>query len=230
MRCEIFIHACFNSRGDGLKILDSQLKRILENKFLTEICQRINLIILGKVKVKVKAMPHQLSDKIYVVYTSPNMKEWEFPTINLIRKRAAEPDAPELILYLHTKGVRSPDGQEAYREDWRLMMEHFLVDHAEFCVDKLQTHETVGCNYSDPPHYSGNFWWAHSSYLKNNREIEATEDRNVAETWLLAPRPRPKTTHHYNIFASRVNHYNERFPLDRYKDKLDQGETITLLR
>ena len=49
-------------------------------------------------------------------------------------------------------------------------MLYCLVDNSDKCIKLLNIYDTVGVNVREhdenPLHYSGNFWWARSSYLQ----------------------------------------------------------------
>jgi hypothetical protein len=74
------------------------------------------------------------------------------------------------VLYFHSKGVKSNLPVKVYW--WSLMMQYFLMRHADRCLGLLDTHDAVGCDWKLPlpgetfsPHFSGNWWWATGSYL-----------------------------------------------------------------
>lgn len=85
------------------------------------------------------------------------------------------------ILYIHTKGL-SRDDYEYNVHAWRLYLEYFTIHRWSDCVLKLDKYDCVGTEWAvitslvDPqtqqpqrnynPHYSGNFWWATSKYIK----------------------------------------------------------------
>ena len=54
-------------------------------------------------------------------------------------------------------------------EQWRDLMEYFLIRYHEKCLEIFNTNikiDTIGINVAGKPyHYSGNFWWACGRYL-----------------------------------------------------------------
>ena len=63
-------------------------------------------------------------------------------------------------------------------------------------------------------HFSGNFWWATSEYLKNLYEFNETNVNKMdAEKWLFSNNPI-----YYEMHNSRINHYNIPYPKDKYCD------------
>lgn len=120
------------------------------------------------------------------------------------------PDAK--ILYFYNKGVTHFNhGSWFYTTNsWRLYMEYFLIQRWKDCIEKLESYDTVGTefmkqsNYWDGNnnwreefnwHYSGNFWWANASYLKNLDPdyLFSNEENNIrmrAEFWLCTNKPK----------------------------------------
>ena len=97
------------------------------------------------------------------------------------------------------------------------MMLYFLVNKCSECFDLLNNYDTVGCNFTITstfqPHYSGNFWWATSNYIKSLKKIPDGSERHLAEWWLLSN----KSVKSYEIHNSRTNHYHSEYSLKLYK-------------
>ena len=77
------------------------------------------------------------------------------------------------FLYIHSKGVKSriigDDTLDNSIYLWRTWMEYFLMTQHNECLDKLNTHDIVGVNFSNQKignHFSGNFWWSTGKYYK----------------------------------------------------------------
>lgn len=76
--------------------------------------------------------------------------------------------------YAHTKGIRYFGSDELHKascvSSWIKLMTHYNFVNWRNAVACLQTHDVYGCEYHDkgifPRHYSGNFWWANSQYIK----------------------------------------------------------------
>lgn len=110
------------------------------------------------------------------------------------------------ILYFHTKGVTQTQEQRKYVDSWRRYMEYFAIEKWNNTIKYLADHDTVGVEYKtkatwdnstffDFPHYSGNFWWANSSYIATldpkfmDQRFVAHEidmSRWLPEMWLLS--------------------------------------------
>lgn len=120
----------------------------------------------------------------------------------------------EPILYLHSKGVSRVGNANV--QAWINYMEHFAINKWRDCWDKLKQHTTCGVNLQFTPgvHYSGNFWWANSNYIKSLNQFEiamkewkvphcGSVDRAYCEFWLLDNNSNnPATLHN-----SGVDHY-----------------------
>lgn len=151
--------------------------------------------------------------KIRVMQYDSDPKLFELPTINLMWK-FSQTHPNTNILYLHTKGVSYGMVPPTVR-DWTNYMLYFLVD--KFNNTDLEeigtTYDTVGLNYLDKPnpHYSGNFWWTHTNYIRMLKPI-ISGVRHDAEWWILSdPNVRKKIIHNSNI-----NHYQQLYPPNLY--------------
>jgi hypothetical protein len=103
-------------------------------------------------------------------------------------------------------------------------MEYFLVEHAEKCIEKLnQGHTTVGILYSKSPtpHYSGNFWWAKTSYLRTLPYLSMISTHE-AELWLLMNHKCKL----YSMHNSCIDHYRFSYPKKIYTQCMNLKEIV----
>lgn len=82
------------------------------------------------------------------------------------------------MLYLHAKGVTAYTNHLARGDAqtlknyhlWRAFLNWGVIENydSEWFDDKLVEYDMIGVNYfNEPaPHFSGNFWWANSRYIK----------------------------------------------------------------
>jgi hypothetical protein len=80
------------------------------------------------------------------------------------------------VLYLHAKGITSVDNHlkngnvNTFKNYyyWREFLHWGVIERWRECVWLLNRYDSVGVNFfNEPsPHYSGNFWWSKSSYIK----------------------------------------------------------------
>ena len=131
------------------------------------------------------------------------------------------------FLYIHSKGV-SIYNEPFYNNivDWRNLMERFLINKYELCIDHLNDYDTVGINYCEiPQHYSGNFWWSTYKYFIT---LPTTHD---TEGLLFLNKPKYITL--YQSGLQGYGHYTSAYPesfIDKYifLPKLDHsGDDIS---
>jgi hypothetical protein len=133
------------------------------------------------------------------------------------------------ILYIHTKGV-------SYKPDhyffpgivsWINYMLYCLVDNSDKCIKLLNIYDTVGVNVREhdenPLHYSGNFWWARSSYLQ---KLLPFSFKNKYDCEFLTLSQNPK---YFNIFT--LHHmYQNIYALSTYQDEVLKSFENELLK
>jgi len=84
----------------------------------------------------------------------------------------SETDPCSQYWYAHTKGIKYFDSHDEHTKncviDWIKLMIHWNFVNWRIASEKLLIHDTYGCehHYLPLPHYSGNFWWANSHYIK----------------------------------------------------------------
>ena len=101
-----------------------------------------------------------------------------------------------------------------------------LVNHSDSCLQLLlNNYDTIGCNYKEkgenPQHYSGNFWWAKSSYL-SRLDCTKFETKYDAEFQLMSENPK-----YFNILKIH-DMYQNACTLDTLKPVIDQSFTNVL--
>lgn len=202
-----FIHSCtFENQNTSVldyivdKINKSGLINILDNVFIINIGSPI--------ENKYNTL-NDGSNKYILTNYSENKLLYENPTINKIKQFADEnPDS--YILYLHTKGNSYGNPWQGII-DWTNMMLYFLVEKHTICINKLNMdYDTVGCNLFEKPsiHYSGNFWWAKTNYIKTLNLLDENKPSKMApEFWVLQNKPKICTIH-----SSGVDHYWKLYP------------------
>jgi hypothetical protein len=93
---------------------------------------------------------------------------------------------------------------------------HFNITQHQTCRAHLHTHDAVGVNLqgaapNDMLHYSGNFWWSTSRYIRTlNKCIHA--GHTSPEFWLTETR----SGSYLSLWTSGVDHYDEPYAADRY--------------
>jgi len=138
-----------------------------------------------------------LGDGKFEVFATDAVEDYEFPTLARAWREARERAGPFLCYYLHTKGA-SLAGTPRQRgaNAWRAYMEYFTLERWQDCAAILRDHDTCGVELqSSDSHYSGNFWWATSDYLRKLPDADRYWDENrgnriAAEFYLCLARPK----------------------------------------
>jgi hypothetical protein len=200
MSIEIFYHMyCVNDCVD--RFIKTYNK--LHESGLVEACNNINVVLVGDDKVgRYETQINYLKKVKTQCHSSETFGEMN--TIKAIQY-FAQTTTDAQVLYLHSKGVSR--GVNKNIEAWVNYMEYFLIENYQNCLEKLKEYDTVGVDFYDKPmkHYSGNFWWANSSYVKTLPDFETglnsglvNEPRWYCEFWLLNGNCSPCNLHSSN--------------------------------
>lgn len=114
--------------------------------------------------------------------------------------------------YVHLKGLMHAG--DPCVEDWREMLEYFTIDCWRRMKEELDSGtDIVGCNLqSEPaPHFAGNFFWIRHDvpfHLKPPNMLDSPE------FWIGSAR---KKLDIKSVHDSKINHYQERYPPERYR-------------
>ena len=200
-----FIHSC-HLLESGTEKLDLILEAVLKVK-------EIQVITINNIGLRLDSKYEAMDPRIIVVHCSDNPLEFELPTLRLMHEFSLNSPNTK-ILYVHTKGISYPKGDSRYEPglDWINYMLYFLCEKSEKCLKLLDTHDVVGCNFSEnpKPHFSGNFWWATAKYLKG-LELTNLVDKMSAEWWLHSGKPEKAT-----LWNSEKNHFLEKYSKEEY--------------
>lgn len=195
--------ACFihNANLDiwGTEILENLVNTMKNTNFF----DLVEFVFINNVgKFLDESMFENISNKIIIKNYSTDTKQYEYCTLNLIHS-FSKINLDYKILYLHSKGCTHPRNKSyiSNLQDWVNFMLYCLVENASSCVELLENNDCVGCNLrypqygdntslynGDPKHYSGNFWWAKSSYLASN-PVENLRGYYEAEWYLFKQNP-----------------------------------------
>ena len=177
-----FFH--FTNIGRGYQIFLEQIQHI-KSSGLYDKLDFIFIVMLGP-HIKLNNDP-----KFKVIYYSPNPLEWEFPTIKLIKNFSDNINKKVNLLYMHTKGTLD----KPHAKEWREYLEHFLISKYSDCLYYLNNgRDGVGVNVNLHPkngpnatrcHFSGNFWWSNTDYIKSLTSNLTQEDRYSTEHFII---------------------------------------------
>ena len=159
---QIYFHIA--TIGKYQDIFDEIYSKIIESNLINQVGS-INLCIVGQGDLII-----QENDKIKI-YQDSDISSGEFFTLDLLKTFSDSVEQNHKILYLHTKGVTTPDNPCI--EDWRKYMTYFNINQYEKCLYSLNQYDSCGVDLVNDPtlHYSGNIWWANSSYIKKLHTI-----------------------------------------------------------
>jgi hypothetical protein len=143
-----------------------------------------------------------------------NLEKEESDTLKRL-KNFAESNDNYKILYIHTKGV-TIDSDPV--NDWRKYMNYCNIEKWRETLTLLDSYDAVGCNYMERssygpyPHFSGNFWWAKSEYIKTlDHSFLESDFRFDREFWIGTGKGKM-----FEVANSGINHYTERYERHRY--------------
>jgi hypothetical protein len=228
-----FFH--FTNIGKGYEIFLEQISNI-KTSGLYEKLDFIFVTMLGP-HIKLCEDP-----KIKVVYYSPNELEWEFPTIKLIKSFSDNVNNKKInLLYMHNKGVLN----KKYAKEWRDYLSHFLIFNHHTCLHYLnEGRDCVGVNINlhgganyGRCHFSGNFWWSNTNYIKLLPLFVNKQDRYATEHYLIGnyyskyinaislhncennlyENPLFPETYNYSIIKNKVLDEYNNFNIENYK-------------
>ncbi|MET0463416.1 MAG: class I SAM-dependent methyltransferase [Chitinophagaceae bacterium] len=144
------------------EIFREQMDQLGRNGF-----RRINLSMLGEQDDLISAgkILEESGITIELLHYDQDLTCFETPALQAIEEWAKMSNG--YVLYLHSKGVSSPEDNTKIK--WRRLMMHELVDNWESCMWQLLKYDVVGVNWRDMPpisHFCGNFWYASSRYIR----------------------------------------------------------------
>lgn len=141
----------------------------------------------------------------------------EFTTLELIEKDKEKFGDSDYILYIHTKGASKQDSENV--TSWRHLMNYFNIEKVKniFKIFEKTGYNTYGVLLGTAGKwklYSGNFWWAKSSYLKTIKMDGVRKNRFNAEVDYIQNGVDWKPYSSYN--REGENHYSILFKREEY--------------
>ena len=173
----VFYHlACL---GNWREVFDEQLVQLHRNDF-----QYLNLTVLGSGEDLQWALDtaNRLQIQPALLFHSEDLTCFETPAMKAIERHARQTDG--YVLYLHSKGVSNP--AHVSKMKWRRLMMRELVENWEHCLPQLAQYDLVGVNWRDMPpvsHFSGNFWYASTRYLRQLADFTHYYDNPYYKIW-----------------------------------------------
>lgn len=177
------------------------------------------------------------SENVRVVFNPKPNWHSEIETLVALQRTANMVVAEAKILYMNSLGVtwdannlelsqtmvQTMDGEIPYpvvcanKAKWRRYLEHFTIDQWRTCVSELDSHDCVGAELCtggflggkqhSQLHYSGNFWWTTSKYIRTLDDIFPFDSpdyvRFACEFWIGS-----KSPNHKNLFSFNRSLYS----------------------
>lgn len=213
MKNIIYLH--ITTINNYQQITDEIINSIIDSDLINNI-EQLSVVILG---VKPVILPNH--EKIKIIFKSPNLDLYEFATLNKLKEFSINTNENYNILYLHLKGLTSNNTNECIN-DWRRYMIWFNIYKWKDCLEKLETYDTCGVDLRNKPilHYSGNFWWSKTDYIKRLPNFEdlpiIISERHKAEFWLCSL----KTDNYSSLWDCGIDVYERhlyRYEKNKYK-------------
>jgi hypothetical protein len=141
----------------------------------------------------------------------------EFVTLDLIEKDKEKFGDSDYILYIHTKGASKQNLENVV--SWRHLMNYFNIEKYKniFKIFEKTDYNTYGVLLGSAGKwklYSGNFWWAKTSYLKTIKMDGVRKNRFNAEVDYIQNGVDWKPYSSYN--REGENHYSILFKREEY--------------
>lgn len=209
MNIYIYIHICCINNW---KSIFSKLYYTIKQSGLYDIIKGIKCNILSSDPHNILFFTELNDSKLEILGIDNNLNAYETPTINLLYEHALREDF--YVLYIHTKGVKHND-TNINVTDWVNYLTYFNIQKYDTCIQSLTEYDTVGVNLhigKDDTHYSGNFWWAKSDYIK---KLNPCVYNNYVspEFWLTEK----NIGKYLSLWNSNVNHYRQRYEEHKYR-------------
>ena len=141
----------------------------------------------------------------------------ELETLNHIYNHAKSNEGDN-ICYIHTKGVTNDN---ECISDWRNYMFHFCCKKYKDRISNLIDSDTCGVDLREEPklHYSGNFWWSRTNYIRTLCKPEDTisplTPRHRAEFWITSGHGKHTAVHDCGI--SVYDRHLHKYPPNKYE-------------
>jgi len=218
-RINVFWHN-FLFNNNWIKIFNEQFALIISSG-LYEKCEYIHCCINEKNEEIIKLSEKYNKIKVYVTYESSS----EYGSIKILSDFCKLNDS--YILYITNKGVTYHESNKP-QQDWRDLLNYFNITKFKNCLDILRKNKYncvgVNCNYHgterldkndvNSPHFSGNFWWSTSDYIKSIPSPLKDQHRYYYEQgWLYTGSIKFLP---YSLHNSNVDHSGYEYPRKKY--------------
>jgi hypothetical protein len=213
----------------GTNIIQRQFQKIKYSGLLDR-CDIIYIGYVGDIEFPCENIINHPKVQLIAKEKSGN----EGVTTRSLKKFCDEEENESLIMYIHNKGISH--NEDSPPDDWAIMMEYFVIEKWENSILLLEDKYTCGCelwSHTDRIncndfifHYSGNFWWSRSSYIKLLQHPNFSNRYTESEDWILQLVEHGIPKENFGILhrtsknryeRGMVNSYIDRYPFIYYK-------------
>lgn len=212
----IFWHVCaLNNWSD---VIQDQLNTIVDSG-LINVVNNIYINFVGNSIHDIDFLIKQ-NNKINIINYTNKYNDYERSCLHSLLDWSQTNESN--ILYIHAKGVSKPKNKNIW--NWRKLLEEHIIYKYKDCIDKLKEYDVVGMNFLDGGHknqkilnenhcvhFSGNFWWSKTSYIKTLPKIRPdlidlskSQYYWLCERWVMVHYPNNK---YYEIFSTSKKHF-----------------------
>lgn len=185
------------------EIVQEQIDCIVNSQLYVN-CEHISIGCIGEEKEKDQLVMMLANyPKFRGCYFGEDITKYEFPTLDMLKHYADSQDEDCAIFYIHTKGASfEKSNQRGYEGGnyWRGYMNFYNITNWENALHEIEMgYDVVGVKLrtvKEPPahrlHFSGNYFWTHSSYVKKLPAIASLNKQNrfEAEFWHGSANPK----------------------------------------
>jgi hypothetical protein len=177
----VFIHVATINQYQ--QIFEEIFERIIESGLLAE-ADKVTICVVGNGDLMIPSADH-----IEVKYDPRSQYDFqgsivngEFYSLTQLKEFADTVKENTRILYCHLRGVTSPNNEHI--DTWRKYLTHWNIDKFSESLELLKEYDAVGVDlitkdrWPFADHFSGNFWWANSDYIKTLPSIQEISDPN----------------------------------------------------
>jgi hypothetical protein len=206
-----FYHICAINRWE--EVVNDQLQSIIKSG-LYDRSEKIFVSVVGQNYQSVK-----LPEKFEIIHSSADAACYERKILSYMHDFCSKNTNNVAVWYIHSKGINhSYNGLFNNVTSWRKYMEYFVLGRHSQCLEKLIDNNTCGVNFQNVQgtryHYSGNFWWANSFYIKT-LPMNIGPNYCDPEFWLCINSN--SNDKHACLFMSNVDHYLKYYDKSHYE-------------
>ena len=216
--------------GNYLEVVKHQLNR-LKTSGLYDWCDKLEITCVDTLN-QFEGIDELVKDLDKAVLNKFVDNHYEYEGINKVWEYSQQYKGK--IFYFHTKGVSNlytnletkiiSQRKQIGIGWWKEIMEYFLIDNFQDCLQKLDEYEQCGVTNNDK-WWWGNFWWANLSFVRINAK-PTHGDRWYFEAWLNHYRnPSVYEFYHFNF-----NGYFTYLPQDIYNKEKYKDSKIEVVR